>query len=90
VADDKLIRVPAKFFDDHEDRECEPYCEPVRRTSRFVWLAQTDPGLAELLDDAKHYSDDGPDAIGDCGGLVRSAKATVAAIETALSTGGAA
>ena len=81
----KPIRVPAKFFDDHEERECEPFCEPVKRSSRFVWLLPSDPGLDELLSDARHYGDDdgGPDAIGDGGGLVRSAKATVKAIEAA-------
>lgn len=31
-----LVRVPAKFFDDHEERECEPFCEPVKRSSRYV------------------------------------------------------
>jgi len=81
----ETIRVPAKFFGDHEERECEPCCEPVKRSERFVWLRSDDPGLAELLDDARHYGDDagGPDAIGDDGGLVRSAKATVKAIEAA-------
>ena len=80
-----LIRVPAKFFDDHEERECEPFCEPVKRAGRYVWLRLDDPGLDELLSDAKHYGDDdgGPDAIGDGGGLVKSAKATVKAIEAA-------
>ena len=82
----KPIRVPAKFFNDHEERECEPFCEPVKRSSRFVWLLPSDPGLDELLSDARHYGDDdgGPDAIGDGGGLIKSAKATVKAIEAAL------
>jgi hypothetical protein len=79
-----LIRVPAKFFNDHEERECEPFCDPVKRTDRFVWLAAHDAGLDELLSDARHYSDEwGPDAIGDGGGLKRSAAATVNAIEAA-------
>lgn len=80
-----LVRVPAAFFDDHESRDCEPYCEPVKRSSRFVWLLPSDPGLDELLSDARHYGDDdgGPDAIGDGGGLIKSAKATVKAIEAA-------
>ena len=80
-----MIRVPAKFYDDHDDRACEPECTPVRRTSRFVWLAPDDPGLDELLDDAKHYAD--PDQFGEWGrensGIVRSAAATVKAIERA-------
>jgi hypothetical protein len=80
----KTIRVPATFFNDHEERECEPFCEPVKRSSRFVWLLSNDPGLDELLSDAKHYSDEwGPDAIEDGGGLKRSAAATVKAIEAA-------
>lgn len=79
-----LVRVPAKFFDDHEERECEPFCEPVKRSSRYVWLLPSDPGLDELLSDAKHYADEwGPDEVGDDGGLKRSAAATVKAIEAA-------
>jgi len=78
----KLIRVPAKFFSDHEDRDCEPYCDPARRSSRSVWLRPDDKGLDELLDDAKHYAF--PNMFDDeYAGLVRSAKATVKAIETA-------
>lgn len=77
------IRVPAKFFDDHEDRDCEPYCTVVKRTSRFVWLRPDDEGLDELLDDAKHYAE--PGQFGEWGrentSLVRSAAATVAAIQ---------
>ena len=81
------IRVPAKFFDDHEERDCEPYCTPVKRTSRFVWLRPDDEGLDELLDDAKHYAE--PGQFGEWGrenygrGIVRSAAATVEAIEAA-------
>lgn len=77
------IRVPAKFFDDHEERECEPFCTPVKRTSRFVWLRPDDEGLDELLDDARHYSDDdgGPFGYEGCAALRRSAAVTVAAVE---------
>jgi phenylpropionate dioxygenase-like ring-hydroxylating dioxygenase large terminal subunit len=79
------VRVPAKFFGDHEERDCEPYCTPVKRSSRFVWLRPNDPGLDELLDDARHYAE--PDQFGEWGrenkGYVRSAAATVKAIETA-------
>jgi hypothetical protein len=80
------IRVPAKFFDDHEERECEPFCTPVKRTSRFVWLRPDDEGLTELLDDAKHYSDDdgGPFGYEGCAAMRRSAAATVDAIEQAM------
>jgi hypothetical protein len=76
-----MIRVPAKFFEDHEDRCCEPECTPVRRTSRFVWLAPDDPGLDELLDDAKHYADPACFDSDDLPpGLRRSAASTVKAI----------
>ena len=84
-ADTKAIRVPAKFFNDHEERDCEPYCTPVKRTSRFVWLRPDDEGLDELLDDAKHYAE--PGQFKEWGrenygrGIVRSAAATVAAIQ---------
>ena len=84
-----LVRVPKKFFSDHEERECEPFCEPVKRSSRFVWLLSNDPGLPELLSDARHYADEwGPDEVGDNGGLKRSAVATVKAIEAFTSKGG--
>jgi hypothetical protein len=77
-----VIRVPAKFFEDHEERDCEPACTPFKRSARFVWLYWNDAGLDELLDDAKHYAF--PDMFGsDYAGLVRSAKATVKAIEKA-------
>ena len=80
------IRVPAKFFDDHEERECEPFCEPVKRSSRSVWILPSDPGLPELLDDARHYAN--PYSFGsEYGDLRRSAAATVKAIEASLSKG---
>ncbi len=82
---DKLIRVPAKFYHDHDERGCEPFCEPVKQSSRFVWLRPDDPGLDELLDDARHYSDE--DQFGEWGsenrGICKSAAATVRAIEAA-------
>lgn len=86
----ETIRVPAKFFDDHEERECEPFCSPVKRSSRYVWLRPDDEGLGELLDDARHYSDDdgGPFGYEGCAAMRRSAAATVEAIERAI--GGAA
>jgi len=72
------VRVPAKFYRDHDERGCEP----VKRSSRFVWLLPSDPGLDELLDDARHYAD--PDSFGsEYADLRRSAAATVKAIEAA-------
>ena len=80
------VRVPAKFFNDHEERECEPFCAPVKRTARYVWLRVDDPGLPELLSDAEYYgdTDGGPDAIEDGGALHRSAAATARAIRDAV------
>jgi hypothetical protein len=78
-----LVRVPAAFFDDHESRDCEPYCEPVKRAGRYVWLRLDDPGLEELLDDARHYADPTWTLDSCYFGLKRSAVATVNAIEAA-------
>lgn len=80
---DGLIRVPARFFNDHEDRECEPFCEPVKRSRQYVWLRNDDAGLDELLDDARHYADPTWVMESCYFGLKRSAVATVAAIEAA-------
>jgi hypothetical protein len=82
----ETVIVPALFFGDHEARECEPFCTPVKRTARFVWLRVDDPGLLELLSDAEYYGDPdgGPDAIGDGGRLHRSAAATVKAIRDGM------
>jgi hypothetical protein len=77
------VRVPAAFFDDHESRDCEPYCEPVKRAGRYVWLSLDDPGLEELLDDARHYADPTWTLDPCYFGLKRSAVATVKAIEAA-------
>lgn len=79
------IRVPARFYDDHDERGCEPFCSPTKRTARYVYIAADDPGLAELLDDARHYADTdgGPCGYADERALQRSAAATVRAIEAA-------
>lgn len=81
-AEPLTVRVPDKFYRDHDERGCEPFCNPVRRSVRFVWLSLADEGLDELLDDARHYAD--PDNFGEeYTGLRRSAAATVKAIEAA-------
>jgi hypothetical protein len=78
-----LIKVPAAFFRDHESRDCEPYCDPVRRSKAYVWLRPDDEGLDELLDDARHYADPTWVMEPHLFGLKRSAVATVKAIEEA-------
>lgn len=76
----ELVRLPAMFYADHMDRSL-PTPKEVRGTTRHVWVSCDDPALAELLDDARHYAHpNGPD---NCSpGLIASAKATVAAIES--------
>lgn len=78
------VRVPARFYDDHDERSCEPECTPVKSTKSHVWISLDDPGLPELLDDARHYACPGQFDY-EYRGLVRSAEATVKAIEAALS-----
>ena len=51
-----LVQVPASFYGEHEARGREPGCNPVRRSSVSVWIAQTDPGLGDLLADAVTHS----------------------------------
>jgi hypothetical protein len=78
----ELIRLPKSFFDDHDERGL-PCPEVIKTTKPHYWVAPDDPVLAELLSDAEHYCDpNGPDAEG-LGGLKRSAKATVKAIQAA-------
>jgi len=80
------VRVPAAFFEDHESRDCEPYCEPVKKSGCYVWLRLDDPGLEELLSDARHYADPAWTLDPCYFGLKRSAVATVKAIEAATAS----
>jgi hypothetical protein len=83
--DTKTIKVPALFYRDHDERGCEPFCNPVKRTARYVWLRVDDPGLPELLDDAGYYADQYGPATGEgYRGLRKSAAATVKAIRGIL------
>ena len=50
-----LIRIPTKFFIDHEERAL-PTPVVVTETKRHFWINSDDPALGELLDDAKHYA----------------------------------
>lgn len=57
-----LIRLPRLFLDDHDERMCDnvegiPLVVRVKETARFVWVEANDPGLADLINDAEHYSD---------------------------------
>ena len=84
---DDLIRLPRLFFDDHCDRlDGEvPLPEPVRESERFVWVRLDDPGMVDLVNDARHYAD--PDMRGEGGWVddkwARAAQRLLCAIEEA-------
>ena len=72
-----LIKLPRKFFEDHEDRAL-PTPEIVKENKRNIWIDRNDPNLEELKSDAEFYSDPwGPEV---SVALRNSAKATLAAI----------
>ena len=80
----KLIKLPKSFFIDHKERDLDTP-KVAKETKTNVWINADDPYLAELKSDAQYYSD-----MADLGawdkylfGLVRSAKATLKAIENA-------
>lgn len=77
-----LIRLPQRFFVDHEERDL-PTPEVVRHTKAHFFVRAADPALPELLNDAEFYSHRwGPDGEG-LEGLKASARATVKAIKSA-------
>jgi len=75
-----LIQIPPAFIQDHRERDL-PTPRVVKATKAKLFIAASDPALAELLDDARHYASfrasDGLVSLG----LISSAKATVRAIE---------
>jgi hypothetical protein len=80
----KLIKLPKAFFIDHKERDLDTP-KIAKETKANIWVSAEDPYLAELKSDAAYYSD-----MADMGawdkylfGLVRSAKATLKAIEEA-------
>lgn len=85
TSDGPMVRVPAKFFVDHMEREL-PTPKDLGGGKTYVWIALNDPATDELLDDARYYSDPyGPGAGDrDYAGLRASARATVKAIEKAM------
>lgn len=78
----KTVKVPARFFDDHCDRDLGEGCNEISRNSKGVIVEFTDAALAELLNDAKYYATgfSGEDAV-EIRGLIASARATVKAIQ---------
>lgn len=74
-----LVRIPARFYEDHESRDL-PTPVALIRTRRHVWIDPADPAVPELLNDAQYYVDPaGPDAEG-LAGLKASARATLRAL----------
>ena len=52
--EDRLVRLPWAFFQDHQDRDL-PTPEPVRWNKKSVWVSLDDPNLDDLLEDAEYY-----------------------------------
>ena len=78
----KTVRVPARFFDDHCDRDLDEGCNEVSRNSKGVLVEFTDAAFAELLSDANYYATGftGEDAA-EIRGLIASARATVKTLQ---------
>lgn len=74
-----LICIPKRFLDDHLERDL-PTPEIVRETSFYYFIASSDPAMAELIDDARHYADGLDEAPRS---IVLSARATLRAIRHA-------
>lgn len=86
-ASTREIWLPAKFWNDHADREL-PAGELVREAGSRVLVKVTCDELSEIRSDASYYADPaGPDDYEGRAAMVRSAKATVRAIDAACSGG---
>jgi hypothetical protein len=78
--------LPAKFWNDHADREL-PSGELLCESGNRVRIRATDAELAEILNDAEYYADAaGPDEYEGRAALVRSAKATIRRIREVFSS----
>jgi len=51
-----LVRVPRRFYDDHEWRDL-PVPPAIRRTAHHVWIELDHPDMGELVNDAEYYAD---------------------------------
>lgn len=84
MTDGATVRIPRRFYDDHEWRGL-PTPVPVKQDKRNVWIALDDEAFVELVNDAEYYAGAyGPDGMGDGGGLVRSATSLLKALRAAL------
>jgi len=78
-----LIKITKRYYDDHVDCDCEAPAI-IKRTKQHYYIDATDKaGLAELIERATFYSEEGDAGGFSAGyeGLVKSAKATLRAIE---------
>tara|TARA_R110000751_G_scaffold253276_2_gene352871 strand:+ start:170 stop:637 length:468 start_codon:yes stop_codon:yes gene_type:complete len=82
VDEQKIIRIPNYFYYDHQSRDL-PTPEAIRYTKRHVWISLDNPALPELESDADYYWEERA-AFESCGGLCRSALATLKAIAKGL------
>lgn len=82
----KVVRIPKAFFIHHCDRDL-PAPEVVKETKHHFWIRADDPEMHELRSDAEYYldiaSNNGWTDQKYMFGLLRSAKATLAAIRFA-------
>lgn len=72
------LEVPAKFWDDHDERGCVNHSGTgyeLKRTKRLVTVALHPRDAYDLMTDAEFYSDNGDS--GQDPGLRRSASATL-------------
>ena len=80
------IRIPKTFFIHHCERDL-PAPEVVKETKHHFWIRSDDPELRELASDAEYYLDiaasNGWTDQKYMLGLLRSAKATLQAIQSA-------
>ena len=79
----KLIRIPTRFFDDHQEREL-PTPEIYKSTARHYWISADDPEIPELLSDCDYYDSCQSGMDDYFFGLISSARATARAIRKAI------
>lgn len=79
----KTYRLPTRFVWDHWSRDLPETgrSERVRENRSYVWANLDADAYDDLLSDARHYSQCASSFDPNLRGLVRSATATVAALE---------
>lgn len=69
------IKIPKRFFEDHSERDL-PTPAVLRETKAYLVIDTADEAFPELVDDAKHYANDGVDM-----GPITAARALLKAID---------